>query len=108
MAAHGVAVKARNSRLREIPVQQFFELLRARPKKIDVLAAARCTVFRDGSHESAVVTLHPSLLLVMGERDGAIAALQGLAAGSTKHDWRISAPVEQHHSLFFAFQPQLD
>ncbi len=46
--------------------------------------------------------------LVMRKRDGAVLALQRLAAGAAEHDRRIAAAVEQHHHLFFALEAVFD
>ena len=56
----------------------------------------------------AIVANHFVLALVMRHRDGAVLALQRLAAGAAQHHRRISAPVEQHHDLLFMFQPLAD
>jgi len=43
-----------------------------------------------------------------GHGDGAVLALHVLAAGAAQHHGGVSAPVEQHHDLLFAFEPFFD
>ena len=103
--AHRVAIKAPDARLRKHAVQQLFQLFRSRPDKINVLATAMRTLLGDLRHVSAIMAFHLVFAFVVRHRDGAILALQRLAARAAQHHRRVSAPVEQHHDLLFLFQP---
>ena len=46
--------------------------------------------------------------LVMSEGNGAVLALQSLAAGAAQHHGRISAAIEQDHDLLFAVEALFD
>ncbi len=52
----------------------------------------------------AVVAKHAAVAPVIGQRDGAIDALQPLAAGAARNEARKSAAVEQQHGLLAALQ----
>src|SRR5207247_422406 len=77
-AAHGIAIEARDTRAREHPVQRLFQPLGAAPEELHVLAAAFRARLRHGTREAAIVALESARALVVGERDGAILALDGL------------------------------
>src|SRR5258708_39021430 len=53
---------------------------------------------------STIVALHPVRALVKRHGDGTVLALQDLTARPAKHGGRISAAVEQDHSLLAAIQ----
>ena len=63
-----------------------------------------CALVGDALDVAAVVAFHFALALVVGHGDGAILALQRLAAGTAKDHGRISAAVEEHHDLLFFFE----
>ena len=63
-------------------------------------------MLRHWRHRPAVVAFHPTAGFVVCKCDRAIAALKFFAAGPAQDYRRIPAPVQQHHSLFFALQPQ--
>ena len=108
VAAHRVAIEARDARLRKHAVQQLFQLFGTGAEKIDVLAAAVDAGFGHGRGVSAVVAVHLVLALVMGQRDGAVLAFELFAAGAAQDDRRISAAVEQDHDLLFALEAFFD
>ena len=56
----------------------------------------------DGALESAVVAFEFVIALMVGERDGAVLALHGLAARAAEDDGRVAATVQQHHGLLAA------
>src|SRR5581483_8192949 len=56
----------------------------------------------------AVMTFHFACLLVVGERNGAVLALQRLAAGTTEYDRRIPPTIEQDHDLLLTVQALFD
>ena len=85
-SAHGVTIKTSDSGLWEHSVQQLFQLFGASTKEIHVLAAAVNTMLRDGRGVSAVVAFHLASALVMGERDSAVLALEGLATSAAQND----------------------
>src|SRR6266478_6469877 len=66
---------------------------------MDVLALAFGADLGDAAFESAVVALELMVALVMGDRDGAVLALHGWAAGPAEHYRRVAAAVEQDHRL---------
>src|SRR5215470_3712951 len=81
--AHRVAVQSADSCLRKHAVQQFLQLFRSRSQEISVLAAAVHAMLGNRRNETAVVTLHFSRALVMGQRNGAVPAFERFAAGAT-------------------------
>src|SRR6266481_3664393 len=67
-----------------------------------MLALALGAYLGDGALEAAIVALELVVALVMGQRDSAILALHGLAAGAAKHDRCVAATIEQNHGLLAA------
>src|SRR3954463_3185389 len=75
---------------------------------MQVLAAALRTRPRHRPLVSAVMALQLVRALVIGERDGAVVALDLLAARAAQHDGGISAAVQQDHRLLAALETRRD
>ena len=54
------------------------------------------------------MAFHFAGAFVMGERDGAVLAFQGLAAGAAQHYRGIASAVEEYHDLLVPFQALAD
>ena len=54
------------------------------------------------------MAFHFAGAFVMGERDSAVLAFQGLATGATQHYRRIASAVEEYHDLLVPFQALAD
>src|SRR5579862_4729166 len=80
---HRVAIKPRNSRLREHAMEYLFQLFRSGPEKIHVLAATVSTVPGHGCHEAAIMAFHAMRTFVQAERNRAVFAFQSFAASPT-------------------------
>ena len=100
-AAHRVAVQASDARLGKHAVQQLFQFFRTGAEKIYILAAAVDAGFRHRRGVAAIVAFHAARALVMGHGDGAVLALQRLAASPAQHHGRISPAIQQNHDLLF-------
>ena len=116
-AAHRVAIHAPDARAGKNLRQPLLALLRARAEVVQMLAVALGAARRNRAPVAAVVALQPLALaryasifagrLVVGERDGAVLALQLFAAGAADHGKRIAAPVEQNQRLLAALERRL-
>src|SRR5882762_8622475 len=97
--ANRIAVQSRDPGAGKFLAQLFFELLRARAKKIDVLGGALRAGFRYAPGKSAVVALQPVALLVIRERDAAILTLNSRAARAADDEPRIPAAIDEDQGL---------
>ena len=86
-------------------MQQFLELFRAGSEEEQMIAAAVGAKLGHGRSIAAVVAFHAAAALVVGQGDGAVGALHGLAAAAAQGDRRVSPAIEQDHRLLFAIQP---
>ena len=114
--ADGVAVHAADAGVGKEFLQAFFALLRACAEEEEVLAIALGAVARDAAAEAAVVALEARAdasgageicfvrVLVVGERDGAVFALDFFTAGAAHDDERVAATVEEDDDLFAAVE----
>jgi hypothetical protein len=101
---------ARRERFR----QALLALLRTRAEVVEVFAAALGAAGGHGAPEAAVVALEPLAFaghdrrlrraLVVGERDGAVLALQLFAAGAADDGEGVAAAVEQDQRLLAAVE----
>ena len=99
LGAHGVAVQARNFRAGKFLAQFFFELFRARAEKINVLGRALRAGLRHAPRKSAVVAFEAVALLVIGQRNAAVLALNARAARPANHEPGISAAIDEDQRL---------
>src|SRR6202035_139800 len=97
--ADRVAVQAPDLGAGEFLAQFFFELLGSCPKKINVFGGALGAVFWHAPRKPAVMALQTVALLVIGQRDGAILALNSRAARAADNEPRVSAAIDQNQRL---------
>src|SRR5262249_1386344 len=83
-AAHGIAIQAPDPRPWKRPVQPLFHLFRSCAEKGDVFTVASWTAVGDSLLVAALMDLNLVCRLVSGQRDPAVSALPGLAAGPAK------------------------
>ena len=93
-AADGITIQSADARLRKHAMKQLLQFFRTGSQEINVLAATMHACFRHRSNVTTIMALHPMRSFVMSERDGAVLALQSLAAGTAQHQGRVSPPVE--------------
>src|SRR5947209_15955433 len=106
--ADGVAVEPANARLWKGRVQPFFNLLRTRTEKMNMLAIACGAVLGHGLAIAAVMALHALRRFMKGHGNRAVLALQRLTAGTAEHDGRIPAAIQQDHCLLAALKALSD
>jgi hypothetical protein len=116
-ATNRVAVHAADARVGKYLAQPFFALLRSRAKIVKMLARALGAAGGHGAPVAAVVAFEALARvgnacvfcrrLVVGERDGAILALQLFSAGAADDGEGVAAAVEQDERLLAPVQGSL-
>ncbi len=79
-----------------------------KPEKLNCAPAAVAAEIGGAGGEATVVAADAAVLLIEGERDAAVGALDGLAAGRAEQDAGIAAAVEEEDNLLALGQPQGD
>ena len=105
---HAVSVHAHDNGPGELVPQHLFNLLGAEARVGHSLVPALGACLRHERGVAAVVAPQPLVVLVVGERDVAVFALEDVAAVFAVHEGRVASPVEEEDHLLPLFQAACD
>jgi len=97
--AGGIAFHARDPGAGQRLVEFIFHFFGARSQEVQVFAIALFAAVRDALGVVAVVTKEAFVPAVEGKGDGAVGALDALAAGAATDEAGEAAAVEEEHGL---------
>ena len=107
LAPNRVAIDPADARRRKPVAQMLFDLLGAEASVLEIWRRALPAGLRHHHRVVAVMTARPPSLTggMHGQRDGAIRALEGVAALPAEDSGRVAAAIEKHEHLLASLQP---